>query len=98
MSLYNYLDIVSYKVLVKMYNTKSDTRLQSNLNKELHSRSKIPVLTPKSYIPKSVTNTSGYNLCNIEILLICIVFKTLEDLSIKLYRKISILINYLYSF
>ena len=38
---------------------KPNTRLQSNLNKELQSRSKIPVKTPKSYITKSVTNTLG---------------------------------------
>ena len=41
---------------------KPNTRLQSNLNKELQSRSKIPVKTPKSYIPNSVTNTSGYKI------------------------------------
>ena len=43
-----------------MNGTKPNTRLQSNLNKELQSRSKIPVKTPKSYITKSVTNTLGY--------------------------------------
>ena len=38
---------------------KPNTRLQSNLNKELQSRSKIPVKTPETYITKSVTNTIG---------------------------------------
>ena len=45
-----------------MNGTKPNTRLQSNLNKELQSRSKIPVKTPETYIPKSVTNTPGYTM------------------------------------
>ena len=47
-----------------MSGTKPNTRLQSNLNKELQSGSKIPVKTPETYIPKSVTNTSGYKSIN----------------------------------
>ena len=43
-----------------MNDTKPKTRIQSSLNKELQSKSKIPVYTPKTYETSSVANTFGY--------------------------------------
>ena len=44
-----------------MNDTKPKTRLQSSLDKELQSKSKIPVYTPETYGTSGVANTSNHS-------------------------------------